>query len=45
MKYQSNSSNNSDKSKNKQNTRTSFSKEFTVKYDEIERLTEQMYSK
>ena len=45
MKYPSNNSNNKDKNKNTQNTRTSFSREFTIKYDEIERLTEQIYSK
>ena len=43
MKYKNNDS--KEKNKNNQNNRTSFSREFAIRYDEVEKLTEQMYNK
>jgi hypothetical protein len=46
MKYNNNnSSSNKDKNKDTRNSRTSFSREFAIRYDEVEKLTEQMYSR
>jgi hypothetical protein len=35
--------NNNSKEKSRKNTRTNFSKEFAIRFDEVEKLTEKAY--